>query len=83
MVNELKRSATPEFVPGVNVLGGLAEDAMAVLQVVHRANSGRQEISASASDLERKMSAANRQPIQPGIRSAEILERVRNQLRTV
>lgn len=82
IVAELKRKALTDYVPGVNIVVGLAEDSLAALQAIQLVESGSREMSARASDIERKIIAANGQLIQIGIKRAEILARLQIQART-
>ncbi|WP_024297127.1 hypothetical protein [Methylomicrobium lacus] len=76
ITEELKRKAMTEFVPGVNILIGLAEDSMAAWQAIQLVDSGSREISIRANDLERKIVIANQQLMQLGIKRADILGRM-------
>ena len=82
IVDELKRKALTDYVPGVNILVGLAEDSLAAWQAIQLVDSGSREISARAADIERKIVAANQQLIQIGIKRADILSRLQVQART-
>lgn len=82
IVDELKRKALTDYVPGVNILVGLAEDSLAAWQAIQLVESGSREISARVADIERKVVAANQQLIQLGIKSADILSRLQVQTRT-
>jgi hypothetical protein len=81
--DELKRKAMTEFIPGINILVGLAEDSLAAWQVIQLVGSGNSEITALASNIERKISAACHQLLQIGISRAEILGRLQTYSRTV
>ena len=82
IVDELKRKALTDYVPGVNILVGLAEDSLAAWQAIQLVDSGTREISARAADIERKVVAARHQLIQLGIKRADILSRLQTQTRT-
>jgi hypothetical protein len=76
IVQELKRKALTDYVPGVNILVGLAEDSLAAWRAIQLVDSGASEIAAIAADVDRKIVSANHQLIQLGIKRAEILGRL-------
>ncbi|MGM9480331.1 hypothetical protein ACS5PN_03965 [Roseateles sp. NT4] len=82
IVAELKRKAMTDYIPGVNILVGLAEDSYAAWQAAALVESGNREIAALAVDLDRKIRAASQQLIQLGIKRAEILDRLQIAART-
>ena len=82
IVDELKRKALTDYIPGVNILVGLAEDSLAAWQAIQLVDSGVREMSARATDIEKKIVAANLQLTQLGIKRAEILSRLQVQART-
>ena len=82
ITDELKRKALAQYIPGVNIIIGLAEDSMAAWQTIQLVESGAREITARAIDIDRKIIAANHQLIQLGIKRAEILSRFEVNVRT-
>lgn len=72
ITEELKRKALTNYIPGVNILVGLAEDSMAAWQTIQLVGAGKQDIAAQAAAIERKISLANHQLIQLGINRADI-----------
>ena len=78
IVNELKQKAMTDFIPGVNILVGLAEDSLAAWQAIQMVDTGSREMDARAAAIDRRISEAMREMITIGIRMAEILEK-RNQ----
>lgn len=82
IVMELKRKALTQYVPGVNILVGLAEDSLAAWQVVQMVDAGSREVAAQADALNRKIDAAIRQLLQLGIQRADLLGRMQLQART-
>lgn len=82
IVGELKRKALADQVPGVNILIGLAEDSIAAWQTAQRVQSGQQEMTALAVNLERTVLAAQRQLQRMGIERAQLLSRLQLHART-
>jgi hypothetical protein len=80
VTEELRRKALTAYVPGVNILVGLAEDSLAAWQAVQVTTAGSAETAAMLARLERTIAVANQQLVQIGIRLAGELER--GQLRT-
>lgn len=74
MVAELKRGSLAHYVPGVNIVVGLAEDSLAALQAVSAVEDGKREMAERAVALERKIAEATRQLVLIGIRRAELLD---------
>ena len=77
IADELKRKALTEFVPGVNILVGLAEDSVAMMQVAMAVDAGNRETAALASIIDRQLADAARRLAQLGIEHAEFLTRVK------
>lgn len=73
VIEELKRKARTDLIPGVNILVGLAEDSLAAWQAIQLTNAGRQEGAALTVAVEQKIAAAQRHLVQIGIRRAELL----------
>lgn len=73
IISELTRKSLTTYVPGVNIIVGLAEDSLAALQAAQLVNVGNSEIALLAASLNARISAANHQLIQLGARRAEIL----------
>lgn len=82
IMEELKRKALTEFVPGVNILVGLAEDSVAAWQAIQLVESGRHEISSRARALDTKILIANHQLVALGVKRAELLSRLQTFART-
>jgi hypothetical protein len=82
IIEELKRKGMTQFVPGVSILVGFAEDSMAAWRAVQLLDSGDREMSMLASNLERMIATANRQLLQLGIERAFILDRGQVHMRT-
>jgi len=76
IIEELKRKAMTDFIPGVNILVGLAEDSMALWRAVQLVTSGNREMQALVQSLDKKIDAATRELIQLGIKRAEIHRRM-------
>lgn len=82
IVEELKRRALAELIPGVNILVGLSEDSLAAWQAIRVVESGNREIAGHLLGLERRIEEANRQLVEWGVRRAEILGQMQTQART-
>jgi hypothetical protein len=82
IIQELKRKALTEYVPGVNILVGLAEDSIAVWQTQQMVTQGESEMARLTLDLDRKISAALWQLQDIGRRSAAIIDRMEQLSRT-
>ncbi len=59
--SELKRKAMGDFVPGVNILIGLAEDSLAAWKSIEMVGSGAAEMSTLANSLDTKIAAARKE----------------------
>jgi len=82
IVQELKRKAMTDMVPGVNVLVGLAEDSLAAWQAMQQVDAGNREINTQAIRLQTTISAATSQLLQIGVKRAEMLARMQLVSRT-
>lgn len=82
VIDELRSKALAEYIPGVNILIGLAEDSLAAAKAIQVVESGRSEILAHTMVLERKIANARRELIRLGIKMAEILPRLEAYSRT-
>lgn len=82
LADELRRRALTDYVPGVNVLVGLAEDALAAWQVIEQVGAGSREAAALAADLERKIASAHLSLLGIGVRRAALLNRAQLFART-
>lgn len=76
IVEELKLKGMTDFVPGVNIIVGLAEDSLAFWKAVQTVESGNQEMRATARQLNNKIAALNRELIQIGITRALLHDRL-------
>lgn len=83
IIQELKRKALAEYVPGVNILVGLAEDSIAVWQTQQMVTQSESEMARLTLDLDRKISAALWQLQDTRRRSATIVDRMEQLSRTV
>lgn len=82
IVSELKRKGLTDYVPGVNILIGLAQDSMAALQVAEKVGEGSSELRALAVRLDLRIAAATAQMNRLGIQRAQILDRIQLYSRT-
>jgi hypothetical protein len=82
IVGELKRQALTQYVPGVNILVGLAEDTLAAWQAIQRVEGGSREFAQQAAALDRVINAAIQQMLKIGVQRAELLARMQLQART-
>jgi hypothetical protein len=82
IVEDLKRKGMAQFVPGVNILVGLAEDSAALADVVRRVEQGGREMRSLTADLDRKIAAAHAQLSALGIERAALMERAEHFGRT-
>lgn len=82
IIQELTRQAKTDLIPGVNILIGLAEDAMVAWQTVQMTQAGSSERVALSRAIEQKITLANRQLMQMGIERAEVLGRLQLRART-
>lgn len=80
---ELKRKALTEYIPGVNILVGLAEDSVAALQMLQMTDTANKELGLLMVGLDRKISAATQQLQKLGIAHNAILEHLQRSMRTV
>lgn len=82
VIEELRRKAMRDMIPGVNILVGLAEDSLAALQAIQLVESGNREITTRAGAIERQLAAAIQQMLALGVRRAQLLERMQLLART-
>lgn len=75
IVEELGRKGLSHMIPGVNIIVGLAEDSLALWETARTVESGRNEMNARAMQLERQISAIQRQLTRIGIELNDVLER--------
>ena len=71
-----------DYVPGVNIIVGLAEDSLALWKAVQMVSSGNQETKAIARQLNHKINALNRELINIGITRAQLYDRMKELSRT-
>jgi hypothetical protein len=76
IVDELKRKALTDLVPGVNILVGLVEDSAALMQVTMVVDAGGRENASLAADIDRRLADFSRRLAQLGIEHAELITRV-------
>lgn len=76
IVEELKRKGLAQYVPGANILVGLAEDSAALVQVVQAVDEGGRDMRALATDIDRKIVAACAELLSLGAERALLIERV-------
>ncbi|WP_225000335.1 hypothetical protein [Cesiribacter sp. SM1] len=76
VVEELTRNALKDYIPGVNILIGLAEDSLAFWQALQTVSSGSQEMKMIARNISLKIATANRELLQLGIQRAYIHDRM-------
>ncbi len=65
-----------EYIPGVNMIVGMAEDSIALYQVANEVDRGGSEMKLLERRLDRQIQAATRELVNLGVRRAQILERV-------
>jgi hypothetical protein len=76
IVEELKRKGLTQYVPGVNILVGLSEDALAAFDVLHMTTRGNAEMRGLLVQIDRKIDQATKELLQIGIRRAEMLSTI-------
>lgn len=79
---ELKYKALTEYIPGVNILVGLAEDSVAAWQMVALADTSSKELQALMASIDRKIASANQQLRKLGVDHNDILESVQRSMHT-
>lgn len=72
IVGELKRKALTAYVPGVNILVGLAEDSLATWQAAKLVDTGSREMAARVMALDRQIVQSRMQLQRLGIQLAEM-----------
>ena len=72
-VEHLKKKGLTEYIPGVNIIVGLAEDSVAMFQVANKVTTGGAEMQRLAAQLERKLEATLRELNALGVQRARIL----------
>lgn len=82
ITGELKRKALTQYVPGVNILVGLAEDSLAAWQAIQLVEGGSREFAQQALALDRVINSAIQQMLKIGVQRAELLARMQVQART-
>jgi hypothetical protein len=82
VTQELKRKGAAHYVPGANILIGLAEDSLALLQAVEKVDSGQRELRAVTADMDRRIHQAELKLMQLGIDRASVLEKLQRLSRT-
>jgi hypothetical protein len=82
LVEVLKKKGATQFVPGVNILVGLAEDSLATWQAIERREGGLAEGRQLAIRLDRQISTAIQELQRLGMQRAELLSRMDIRSRT-
>ncbi len=78
----LKSKGLTVYVPGVNILAGLAQDSMALLQAAQTVQKGNAEINSIKATLQQKIMAIQRELLQTGILRNQMLEKIERISRT-
>ena len=76
IVSELKRKGLTAYLPGVNILVGLAEDSMAAWQAIQLVEDGKHEMNGYAAAIERQIAQARMELQKLGIPYAEFRGKV-------
>jgi hypothetical protein len=76
LVETLKRKGATAYVPGVNILVGLAEDSWAAWQAVTLTQGGQGEARQLAMRLQAQIDRTQRELVRLGVIHAELLERL-------
>jgi hypothetical protein len=82
LVEVLKKKGATAYVPGVNILVGLAEDSWAAWQSITLVEGGRGERQQLAHRLQRQIDATQRELTQLGIVRAQLLAQMQLRART-
>jgi len=82
VVDELKRKSLKQFIPGVNIIVGMSEDSLALMQAAATVSEGGREMNGLAVQVDQKIRALARQLTALGIQRAEVLDRLQKQSRT-
>ena len=65
-----------QYVPGANILVGLAEDSLAAWQALDQVQSGKSEMLSRLRQLDHQILRAEQQLMQLGIQRAQVLDRL-------
>ena len=76
LVETLKQKGATAYVPGVNILLGLAEDSWAAWQAVTLTQGGRDEARQLSQQLQRQIDRVQRELVQLGVAHAQLLEQM-------
>lgn len=76
IVEDLKRRGLGSYVPGVNILIGLAEDSLTAWKTIKTVDVGNREMQGMAVRLEYKITAAMQALRQLGIERAQLWDRM-------
>jgi hypothetical protein len=82
VIAELTIKGLTDYIPGVNIMVGLAEDSLALWDAVEAVDSGSQEMRQLAKNIEGKIASLNRELMKLGVQSSDILDRIRMYSRT-
>lgn len=83
LLAELTGRGLVDYIPGVNIIVGLAEDSATAFQTVTMVDSGSAELRRIESRLNRSIDKANAELAKLGIKKAELLDRADIVSRTV
>ena len=75
IVEELKRKGLREYIPGANIILGLAEDSVALYQSMDMVNKGAGEASHQNFMIDKQVTRMKRELLKLGIERAELLRR--------
>lgn len=82
IIAELKRRSLTNYIPGVNILVGVAQDSWAAWESITLWDAGSREFLAIAHDIETKILIANQELVQLGSKYAALLEVAQIRVRT-
>ncbi len=82
LVEVLKKKGATQYVPGVNILVGLAEDSLATWQAIEQREGGRAEGQQLKMRLDQQINTAIRELQRLGVERADVLSRMDVRSRT-
>jgi hypothetical protein len=74
LIGELKKKALLDYVPVVNIVVGLAEDSIALFQIMSKVNKGTAEMTMAMRRLNTQVSRAQSEIRRLDIRRADLIE---------
>lgn len=77
VIKDLSQKGLKNYIPGVSVLFGLAQDTLVLWQTLQTVGSGTREMNLIARDLNLKIAASNREFMRLGIERALIHDRIK------